>query len=356
MKASMIVPLLIPALLVLVAAVAKEPADAAKVVLVVHGGAGDLPRNKNDPELAKREAGIRKALDEGYAALEKGGSGLDAVVAAIRVMEDDPAFNAGKGAVFTHDGGHELDASIMEGKEKRAGAVAGVTIIKNPILAARAVMEHSKHVLLVGRGAEIFAIQQHLGVVHPDYFHTPERRKELQEEIEKEEKANKAKEKGRREGKGFRPRRYFGTVGCVALDRKGNLAAGTSTGGMTNKMTGRVGDSPIIGAGTYADDETCAVSGTGHGEIFIRYAVAYDVSARLKYGKARTVQDAADAVIRGLPWEEGGVGGVIALDRHGKMAMSFDTQRMYRGYVTGDGKRHVLVKEENPGAVRRGGR
>jgi beta-aspartyl-peptidase (threonine type) len=356
MKVVLLALLLSAALMVLAAAPAKEAPEAAKVVLVVHGGAGDLPRDKDAPELKQRREGIEKALRAGYDALQKeGGSSLDAVEAAIRVMEDDPAFNAGRGAVFTHEGRNELDASIMEGKEKRAGAVAGVSIIKNPISAARAVMEHSKHVLLIGRGAELFAIQQDLKVVHPDYFRTPGRLKELQEEIDKEDKARQ--EKGRRQGKGFRPHHYFGTVGCVALDGKGNLAAGTSTGGMTNKMTGRIGDSPIIGAGTYADNQTCAVSGTGHGEIFIRYAVAHDISARLKYGRERTtVQDAADAAIKGLPWEEGGVGGVIALDTQGRMAMSFDTQRMYRGYATSDGKFHVRITEKQPGWMQRGDR
>src|SRR5262249_33787311 len=221
---------------------AEQAQPAHKLVLVIHGGEGDLPE-KVSPELEKKHKDVlEEALRRGYAFLEKGNksASLDAVEATIRVMEDSPLFNAGKGAVFTHEGRNELDASIMEGKVKKAGAVAGVTIVKNPISAARAVMEHSPHVLLVGRGAELFAIKQKLEIVHPDYFWTEHRWKELQDALRKEEKH-------RQEGEGAAParQRHFGTVGAVALDRDGNLAAGTSTGGMTNKWSGRIGDSPI---------------------------------------------------------------------------------------------------------------
>jgi beta-aspartyl-peptidase (threonine type) len=251
---------------------------AKKLVLLIHGGEGDLPPDA-PPELEKQsEDVLAEALSKGYERLKEGGrtASLDAVEAAIRVMEDSPLFNAGKGAVFTHDGRNELDASIMEGKTKKAGAVAGVTIVKNPISAARDVMEHSPHVLLIGRGAELFSFKQKLDIVHPDYFWTERRWKELQEALRKEAQLRKNGEVAEAPA----PRRHMGTVGAVALDSEGNLAAGTSTGGMTNKWSGRVGDSPIIGAGTYADNESCAVSCTGWGEYFIRYAVAYAPALR----------------------------------------------------------------------------
>jgi beta-aspartyl-peptidase (threonine type) len=226
----------------------------------------------------------------------------------------------------------------MEGKNKAAGAVANVTCLKNPIAAARAVMEKSEHVMLIGRGAEIFATRQGLDVVDPSYFFTERRWLELKEAWEKEEKKQR---------RGERPHADIprGTVGAVSLDRNGNLAAGTSTGGMTNKRYGRVGDSPIIGAGTYADNEACAVSGTGHGEVFIRYAVAHDIVALMKY-KQRTVQEAADEVLRKLPEEEDGVGGVIALDAKGNVGFAFNTEGMYRGFITEDGKTYVAIYPE----------
>src|SRR5262249_37586173 len=270
---------------------------------------------------------------------------LDAVEAAIKVMEDSPQFNAGKGAVFTHEGRNELDASIMEGAEKRAGAVAGLTRIKNPIAAARAVMEHSPHILLAGEGADRFAIGRKLEEVSPVYFWTPHRWKALQEALEQEGREARQRTSSStapRPAVGAAPDRPFGTVGAVALDRHGNLAAGTSTGGMTNKRGGPVGDSPLIGAGTYADNATCAVSATGHGEIFIRFAVAHEISALMKYGK-RTVQEAAREVLKGLPQEEGGVGGVIALDAAGNAAMEFDTEGMYRGSITEDGTIAIAI-------------
>ena len=348
MRALIYLSLLAVALLPLTAFVRRAPGrkgrppltphTAARVVLAVHGGAGVVPRKEMTEALEKKyRADLERALTAGRDALRrKGGTGLDAVVAAIKVLEDSPRYNAGKGAVFTHDGRNELDASIMEGKDRRAGAVAGVSVLKNPIAAARAVLEKDEHVLLVGRGAEMFASRQGLEVVDPSYFFTKERWQQLQDALDRQEKA-----KRRKGAAATRPPRSLGTVGAVALAH-GTLTAGTSTGGMTNKRYGRVGDSPLIGAGTYADNASCAVSCTGHGEIFIRYAVAHDVAARMKY-KGQTVAAAAADVIQGLPWEEDGVGGLIALDARGNLAMPYDTEGMYRGYVTSAGKVHVAI-------------
>jgi beta-aspartyl-peptidase (threonine type) len=308
------------------------PAKAArKLVLVVHGGEGDLPE-KVSPELEKQHKDVlEEALRRGYARLKDGkkGASLDAVEAAIRVLEDSPLFNAGKGAVFTHEGRNELDASIMEGKDKKAGAVAGVTIVKNPISAARAVLDHSPHVLLIGRGAELFALKHKLDLVHPEYFWTEQRWKELQDALKKDEKR-------RDSGAAARPR-HFGTVGAVALDGDGNLAAGTSTGGMTNKWSGRVGDSPIIGAGTYADNDACAVSCTGWGEYFIRYAVAHDITARVKYAR-RSVKEAAEAVINEQLQQAGAEGGAIVLGPRGDFHIAYNrlAGQMSRGFITSD--------------------
>jgi beta-aspartyl-peptidase (threonine type) len=315
-----------------------------KVVLLVHGGAGDAPRDKDSPELAKRKQGLEQALRAGYARLQGGGRSLDAVEAAVRVLEDDPWFNAGRGAVFTREGRNELDAAIMDGKTRKAGAVAGVTVVKNPVRAARAVMEHSRRVLLIGRGAEMFAREQGLEIVDPSYFRTEHRWKELEEQQRKEKEAPP-----RKGGMGPAPEdRYFGTVGAVAVDAAGNLAAATSTGGLTGKMPGRVGDTPVIGAGTYADNDACAVSCTGYGEFFIRYAVAHDVWARMKYLKL-PVEKAALESLHALPRHRGGLGGLIALDAHGNAAMPYDTERMYHGWVTQDGTVHVVI---GPGAGR----
>jgi beta-aspartyl-peptidase (threonine type) len=309
-----------------------------KVVLVVHGGAGNAPKDKDSPELAKRREGLERALRAGYDKLQAGGRSLDAVEAAVRVLEDDPWFNAGRGAVFTREGRNELDAAIMDGKTRKAGAVAGVTVIKNPVTAARAVMEHSRHVLLIGRGAEMFARARGLESVDPSYFRTEHRWKELEEQQRKEKEAPP-----REEGLGPAPEdRYFGTVGAVAVDHDGNLAAATSTGGLTGKMPGRVGDTPVIGAGTYADNEACAVSCTGYGEFFIRHAIAHDVWARMKYLKLPVDRAAADA-LHALPRHRGGLGGLIALDAHGNAAMPYDTERMYHGWVTQDGQVHVAA-------------
>lgn len=316
---------------------AVEPA-VPNVVLAIHGGIA-AKRKESNAELEKTlRTELQRALETGYRELQKpAASGLDAVEAAIRILEDSPHFNAGKGAVFTHEGRNELDASIMEGREKRAGAVASVTVIKNPIAAARAVMEKSKHVLLVGRGAEVFATKAGLEIVEPSYFKTERRWNEIQETLRKEaEAAHKGSAAPAVAGE------QWSTVGAVALDPAGNLAAGTSTGGMSNKMFGRVGDSPIIGAGTYADNEACAISATGHGEYFIRYVVAHDIAALVKY-KQMPVEAAAAEVVLGKLKTAGGEGGLIALDRQGRLAMPYNTEGMYRGYVNRDGKVTVML-------------
>ncbi|HEX8255797.1 MAG TPA: isoaspartyl peptidase/L-asparaginase, partial [Thermoanaerobaculia bacterium] len=303
-----------------------------KTMLVIHGGAGTITRQSMTAEVEKqyREA-LELALKTGHAILAKGGSSLDAVEATIRVMEDSPLFNAGKGSVFTHDGKNEMDASIMDGRTKAAGSVAGVTIIRNPITAARAVMEKSEHVMMVGRGAELFATQQGLEIVDPSYFWTERRWKSLQNELMKEKP---------RAVLDFADEKKFGTVGAVALDQKGDLAAATSTGGMTNKKYGRVGDAPIIGAGTYAENESCAVSATGHGEFFIRWTVAYDIAALVKY-RGLSVAEAGNEVIHKKLAPVKGEGGVIILDRQGNFAMPFNSEGMYRGNIGTDGVPHV---------------
>ncbi|HRO86202.1 MAG TPA: isoaspartyl peptidase/L-asparaginase [Niabella sp.] len=320
----------------------QEPQHQGEYVLVIHGGAGTILKSGMTPEKEKAyRSGLEQALMAGYNKLKQGKSGLDAVQAAINVLEDNPLFNAGKGAVFTHDGKNELDASIMDGKTLKAGAVAGVTVIKNPIDAARAVMEKSEHVMMVGKGAEIFAKQSGLAIVKPKYFYTEERWKGLQNAI-KEEKM-KLDHSYHPSGTGY-PDFKFGTVGAVALDNDGNLAAGTSTGGMTNKRYGRVGDAPIIGAGTYANNKTAAVSCTGWGEFFIRSVVAYDLSAMMEY-KGATVQQAGDAVIKKVG-DLGGDGGLISIDRKGNISMPFNTAGMYRGAITKDGKTEIYIYKE----------
>jgi len=316
-------------------AAAAEP--ARKAMLVIHGGAGTITRGSMTPELEKqyRDA-LAESLRTGHAVLKKGGTSLDAVEAAVRFMEDSPLFNAGKGAVFTHEGRNELDASIMEGKEKRAGSVAGVTIIRNPISAARAVMEKSEHVMMVGRGAELFATTVGLEIVDPSYFWTERRWKSLQKEL--------LEEQGKKPQAALivEDEKKFGTVGAVAVDRDGNLAAATSTGGMTNKRFGRVGDAPIIGAGTYAENESCAVSATGHGEFFIRWTVAHDIAALVKYRRL-TVAQAGDEVIHKKLVPVKGEGGVIILDAKGNFAMPFNSEGMYRGWIGADGVAHVEI-------------
>jgi len=312
---------------------------APRTMLVMHGGAGTITRQNMTPEAEKhiRDA-MELALKTGHDVLTKGGTSIDAVEAAIRVLEDSPYFNAGKGAVFTHEGKNELDSSIMDGRTKKAGAVAGVTIIKNPISAARAVMEKSKHVMMAGRGAELFATQAGLEIVDPSYFWTERRWKELQKDLQKEQDAQPQPKSEVAEPGDHK----YGTVGAVALDTHGNLAAGTSTGGTSNKKYGRIGDSPIIGAGTYADNDSVAVSCTGTGEFFIRWTVAHEIASLVKY-KGMTVQEAGDDVIHRQLDPVKGDGGAIILDRKGNYAMPFNTEGMYRGWIADDGVPHVLI-------------
>ncbi len=319
-----------------------------KLGFIIHGGAGVIKRGSLTPE---KEKEYRTKLEEvvlaGYIALKAGKSSVDAVEIAIRMMEDSPLFNAGKGAVFNADGKNELDASIMDGKTLAAGGVAGLHHVKNPITLARAVMERSPHVLMFGDGAEKFAKEQKIELVDEKYFFTQERWDELQK-ILKEEKKKSEKDKVKSQNTtptAELPYNKFGTVGAVALDKDGNLAAGTSTGGMTNKKYGRVGDSPIIGAGTYANNATCGVSGTGWGEYFIRLGVARDISALMEY-QAMTVQGAADRVIQQKLQKAGGDGGVIVMDKFGNMAISFNSEGMYRAYINGDGKPVVEIYKQ----------
>ena len=308
-------------------------AQNQKIALVIHGGAGNI--QNLPPALEKQyEDKMEEALLAGYDVLINDGTSIEAVTTAIRILENSPLFNAGKGAVFTSEGKNELDASIMEGKTLNAGAVAGVTTIKNPILAALSVMQESPHVLLVGEGAEIFAKNHGLEMVDPSYFRTDKRwrqYKELQEEEQGQLMQN--------------PFYKFGTVGAVALDTEGNLVAGTSTGGMTNKKFGRVGDSPVIGAGTYADNGSCAVSATGHGEYFIRGVLAYHVSALMSIQKL-SVKEAARQTIHKRLADLGGTGGVIALDREGNFTFEFNTPGMFRGYIVEEKKPEVFIYKQ----------
>lgn len=311
--------------------------------IAIHGGAGTILQENLTPEVEKayREV-LENSLKTGYAILESGGSSVEAVEAAIKIMEDSPLFNAGKGSVFTHDGKQEMDASIMDGKTLNAGAVAAVHTIRNPISAARLVMEKSPHVLLVGSGAEEFSINNGLQQESPEYFFNQFRFDQLQRmkklDSIKMDHDVPGDPKGIKTAEGDEK---FGTVGVVALDKNGNLAAGTSTGGMTNKRFGRVGDSPMIGAGTYANNQTCAISCTGHGEYFIRYVVAYDVHAIMQYDDL-SLEDAAQSVINKKLVEAGGEGGLVGIDKEGNISMVFNTAGMYRGYI--DKKGEIVVK------------
>jgi beta-aspartyl-peptidase (threonine type) len=308
---------------------------------VMHGGAGTIERSSMTPEREKAYRDkLTEALRAGFEVLNKGGACLDAVVAAITLLEDSPLFNAGKGAVFTNAGTNELDSSIMDGRTLKAGAVAGLKRVKNPILLARLVMEQSPHVMMTGEGAEVFAQQKGVELVDPKYFYTEERWQQLQKAKEAEKSPPPKRSKLERETSPFDEHK-FGTVGAVCLDRAGNLGAGTSTGGTTNKRFGRVGDSPIIGAGTYANNETCAVSCTGDGEYFIRSVVAHDISAQMQYG-GRSVEQAAEATLEKVA-KIGGTGGLIAIDRRGNFTMPFNTSGMYRGWIGPDAEPHVLI-------------
>ncbi|MGZ5493992.1 MAG: isoaspartyl peptidase/L-asparaginase family protein [Thermoanaerobaculia bacterium] len=314
-----------------VAAQAGTPAPP--YVMVIHGGAGTMSRESMTPavEKAYRDT-LTLALRRGYEILARGGSSLDAVEAAIRLMEDSPLFNAGKGAVFTSAGTNELDAAIMDGRTLAAGSVAAVRHIKNPISLARLVMEKSPHVMMVGQGAEEFAKTQGVQLVPPSYFWTERRWKQLQDE--------KRAADTTRKGAVPNAENKFGTVGAIALDKAGNLAAATSTGGTSSKRYGRVGDTPIIGAGTYAS-ASCAVSATGAGEFFIRNNVAADICARVKYSGV-SIERAADDVVMKMLAAQKGEGGVIAMDAKGNIATPFNTSGMYRGWVTADGT--IVVK------------
>ena len=310
---------------------AQERPAKPRIALVIHGGAGTISRADLTPaKEAAIRAALNRALDAGNAVLSSGGASVDAVQAAVVVLEDDPNFNAGKGAVFNHEGVNELDASIMDGATRKAGAVAGVHTVKNPVLLARAVMDKSPHVMLIGDGAEAFGKTVNAVFVDPSYFRTEQRWKELQDAKAKEA-AHAALE----------PTAHFGTVGAVALDAYGHLAAATSTGGMTNKKWGRVGDSPIIGAGTYATSD-CAVSATGWGEFFIRLNVASDICARVAY-RGDTLAAAADEVVMKRVPALGGDGGAIAMDAQGNIAMPFNTEGMYRAWINADGTRGVAI-------------
>jgi L-asparaginase / beta-aspartyl-peptidase len=305
-----------------------EAASKQDWAIVIHGGAGAMSTENLSPELDREyRAALTDALNTGKKILAEGGTALDAVEQTVRLMEDNPLFNAGKGAVFTHEGRNELDAAIMDGSNLAAGAIAGVTDIRNPITAARTVMTNSPHVMLTGAGASQFAKEQGLEIVSPSYFYTDRRFDELQEVLKRDKN---------------------GTVGCCALDRQGNLAAATSTGGMTNKRYNRIGDAPIIGAGTYANNNTCAVSATGHGEFFIRWTVAHDISALMEY-KGLSLKDASELVVNDKLVKAGGSGGVICVDKYGNVSMPFNSKGMFRGFATADGKEGVFIFRDEAG-------
>jgi len=302
-------------------------------VLVIHGGAGVIKRDMTPVREKAVRAALTLALQNGYAQLKAGKPALDAVTAAIVVLEDDPNFNAGKGSVFTHDGKNEMDAAIMDGNTQRAGSVADVQRIKNPILLARAVMEKSPHVMLAGEGAEAFAQSIGMPLVDPSYFRTEERWQQLQKALKEDA--------GKQAHADVETAKHFGTVGAVALDAEGHLAAGTSTGGMTDKRWGRIGDSPIIGAGTYANSG-CAVSGTGWGEFYIRTVAAHEICMKVTQMREPLKLAAAEVINQEIP-SMGGNGGAIALDTDGHIAIPFNTDGMYRGWIGADGVPHVAI-------------
>jgi beta-aspartyl-peptidase (threonine type) len=297
--------------------------------IVIHGGAGVMPGDLGDSQRRAFEQSLSLALDSGFAILNGGGSSLDAVTMAVRVLEDDPLFNAGRGSALTREGAVEMDASIMDGRDQKAGAVAGVRHVKNPVDLARLVMEKSRHVLLIGPGAEEFALEEHVPLISNLYFRTDARRAELDSERQ-----------GRRISEIIPSPK--GTVGGVAFEKHGNLAAATSTGGMTNKRPGRVGDSPIIGAGTYAKNGVCAVSATGHGEYFIRSVAAYHIAAAVEY-RGLSLEHAARELIQEKLAKLGGDGGVIAIDGHGRIAMEFNTSGMLRAARDSNGLRVIAI-------------
>lgn len=299
--------------------------------IAIHGGAGTIsPETMTEEKYAAYIDGLKTALDAGYAILEKGGSSLDAVEEAVMKLEDCPLFNAGKGAVFNNAGKHEMDAAIMNGKDKMAGAVAGITIARNPVLVARNVMEKTEHVLLSGAGADAFAKEYQLPIEDEDYFFNQFRFDQWQEALNEGKIQLDHSEK------------KMGTVGAVALDIHGNLAAATSTGGMTNKKYGRVGDSPLIGAGTWADNNTCAISCTGHGELFIRSVVAYDIACLMEY-RGLSLADASQKVVMDKLVKIGGEGGLVAIDKSGNIEMPFNSSGMYRAMRKSDGTIEMAI-------------
>ncbi|MFP4047130.1 MAG: isoaspartyl peptidase/L-asparaginase family protein [Bacteroidales bacterium] len=300
----------------------KESQDKMEYAIVIHGGAGNTsPDNLPEERREEYSEKLKEARDKGVEMLKSGGTALETVEEVIHVLENSPLFNAGKGAVFTHQGTNELDASIMDGSDLNAGAVAGVRDIKNPISAAREVLNNSDHVMLSGSGASRFAKEVGLEIADTSYFYTERRWEALQRSLNEDKN---------------------GTVGCVVLDKEGNLAAGTSTGGRTNKKYGRIGDSPIIGAGNYANNNTCAVSATGHGEYFIRYTVAHDISALMEY-KGMTLQEASELVINDKLVKANGDGGIIAVDKDGNISMTFNTSMMFRAYAKSNGEEGVSI-------------
>lgn len=321
-----------------------------RYVLVIHGGAGTILKSQMSPEKEKAyKDALNTALEKGERILRSGGSALDAVEATVRYLEDNPLFNAGKGAVFTQDGKNELDAAIMDGRTLAAGSVAGITTVRNPISAARAVMEKSPHVMMAGKGAEAFAESQGLEIVDPAYFYTEDRWKGLErarrsdslERLRKDSSLRRLRAVSQPQNRDDK----YGTVGAVALDKHGNLAAATSTGGMTNKKWGRIGDTPVIGAGTYANNETVAISGTGWGEYFIRLVMAKSISDMMEFGNWSLQKAADEMIMKRLP-ALGGDGGLIAVDKSGNIAMPFCTEGMYRGFVKEGGQKEVKIYKD----------
>lgn len=326
----------------------RKSQEGEKFGLVIHGGAGTiLKKNMTDSLETAYRIKLEEATRAGHSILKNGGTSMEAVTAAIHIMEDSPLFNAGKGAVFTHDKTNELDASVMDGKTLNAGAVSGVTTVKNPIDLAVAVMDKSEHVMLSGKGAEEFAQEQGFEVTNPSYFYTERRMKSVESAIQREtveldHDDNKKVTSSNNFQDPFIKDEKFGTVGCAALDKYGNLAAGTSTGGMTNKRYNRIGDAPIIGAGTYANNATCAVSSTGWGEFFMRAVVAHDISARMEY-KGISLEKAAKEVIQEKLTEMGGTGGIVSIDKEGRVAMEFNTSGMYRAHMNAAGDLDIKI-------------
>lgn len=305
--------------------------DKPMAAIAIHGGAGTLPRAEMTPQTeAAYRAELQKALDAGYQVLESGGASMDAVTTAVRILEDSPMFNAGKGSVFNRDGKVEMDAAVMDGATLKAGAVAGIMRIKNPIDLARLVMEQSGHVMMIGAGAEEFALSQGVTLVPNSYFHTERRKRQLERELQTSQAATPIK------------LNYFGTVGAVAVDNNGNLAAATSTGGMSGKRPGRVGDAPVIGAGTYANNATAAISGTGAGEFFIRWGVARDIHSLMEY-KSMSLEAAVTEVVQKKLRAAKGEGGVIAVDAKGNVSMSFNSEGMFRGARDSKGRNEIGI-------------